>query len=75
VVHTWPQICDFGGRNPTAICEDCTRIANALPDSEGLFVWVPIRQEPKPVVKAEAKPKKAKKQNPFNQLLQQEGLL
>jgi hypothetical protein len=74
VVHTWPQICDIGGRNPTVICEDCTRDQNGV--EEPLHIWVPLKQDPKPVQKdAEPKPKKVKKLNPFDALLVQEGLL
>jgi len=76
VVHTWPQIFELGGRGLVVICEDCTRIANELPDSEGLHVWVPLVEKSKPATaKAEPKPKKVKPLSPFDQLLQQEGLL
>ena len=76
VVHTWPQVYELGGRGLTVICEDCTRIANELPDSEGLHVWVPLKVEKKEAAASpEPKPKKPKKLSPFNALLQQEGLL
>jgi hypothetical protein len=52
VVCTWPQVYELGQQRlgPLVVCEDCTREAYNLGDSDTLAVWVRLENPQEAIV-------------------------
>jgi hypothetical protein len=54
----WPTVAELGGRNPTVICDICTREKYKIPEADGIAVWVRINKDERP---PDAPPKRERK--------------